>query len=429
VEDTVPAPETGQASPRTLTQSGRAGAFRALRTRNYRLFFVGQVLSVIGTWVQTTAVGWIVLQETGDSTGLGLVVALQFAPLLVLGAWAGTVADRTDKRRILIVSNGAAAVVALATALLVSNGQGTVAVLAVSSLLMGCTMAFETPTRQSFIAELVRPDDIPSAVGLNGATMTGARVIGSGIAGVLLAVLGASICLYVNAISFTAVIVALWLMRPSELRPSHVIERGRHQIRDGLRYALRAPEVRFPLLAMAVVGTISLNSPVVAPLLARITFDAGPGMFAAFGAAGALGALAGSLVAARAIGSTVSLIGQAVLAFGVVYSLTAFAPWAWLAMVGLGGAFFFASMYIAWTNARLQQESDNAYRGRVMALYSIVFLGSTPIGSVIVSAVSEATNPRVAVLLGGIAATGTGFVALTRVRRHARVARQPLAAS
>jgi MFS family permease len=408
--------------------SGRAGAFRALRTRNYRLFFVGQVLSVIGTWVQTTAVGWIVLHETGDSTGLGIVVALQFLPLLVLGAWAGTIADRTDKRRILILANVAAALVALATALLVSNGQGTVAVLAVTSLLMGCAMAFETPTRQSFIAELVPPEDIPSAVGLNGATMTGARVIGSGVAGVLLALLGASICLYVNAVSFTAVIVALWLMRPSELRPAHVVERTRRQIRAGLRYVMRTPEVRFPLLAMAVIGTISLNSPVVAPLLARITFHAGPGVFAAFGAAGALGALAGSLVAARAVGSTVSLIGQSALAFGVVYSLTAFAPWAWLAMVGLGGAFFFASMYIAWTNARLQQESDAAYRGRVMALYSIVFLGSTPIGSIIVSAVSEVTNPRVAVLLGGIAAVGTGLVALARVRRFARVTHEAVAA-
>jgi MFS family permease len=407
---------------------GRAGAFRALRTRNYRLFFIGQVLSVIGTWVQATAVGWIVLQETGDSTALGVVVALQFLPLLVLGAWAGTIADRTDKRRILVVSNVLAAVVALLTALLVSSGHGTVVALAITSLLLGCATAFETPTRQSFVAELVQPEDIPSAVGLNGATMTGARVVGSGIAGALLALLGASICLYVNAASFIAVIIALYLMRPAELRPAHVIERGRRQIRDGLRYALREPEVRFPLLAMAVVGTISLNSQVVAPLLASITFHSGPGMFAAFGAAGALGALAGSVAAARATGSTVLLIGQAALAFGVVYSLTAFAPWAWLALVGLGGAFFFASMYIAWTNARLQQESAGAYRGRVMALYSIVFLGSTPIGSIIVSAVSEATNPRIAVLLGGVAAAGTGLVALSRVRRGTRVTREPVTA-
>jgi MFS family permease len=397
--------------------SAQAGAFRALRVRNYRLFFIGQVLSVIGTWIQATAVGWIVLQKTHDSTGLGLVVALQFLPLLLFGAYAGTVADRHDKRTILIVANVSAAAVALATALLVSNDAASVAVLAAMSLLLGCATAFETPTRQSFIAELVQPRDIPSAVGLNGATMTGARVVGSAVAGLVLAALGASICLYVNAASFGAVIVALVMMHQEELRPAVVVERGRHQIRDGIRYAMRLPEVRFPLLAMAVVGTISLNSQVLAPLLARITFHSGPELFAAFGAAVAVGALGGSLVAARATSSTVTLIGTSALAFGVVYSLVAFAPWASLAMLGLAGAFFFASMYIAWTNARLQQESHDAYRGRVMAFYSIVFLGSTPIGSVIVSAVAEATDPRVAVLLGGLAAAGTGIVALGFARR------------
>jgi len=289
-------------------------------------------------------------------------------------------------------------------------------------------MAFETPTRQSFVAELVQPEDIPSAVGLNGATMTGARIVGAAIAGVLIAVLGASICLYVNAASFAAVILALLMIRRRELRPSIVLPRGRGQIRDGFRYVMRAPEVRFPLLAMAVVGTISLNSQVVAPLLARITFHSGPGLFAAFGAAGAFGALVGSVLAARVTHSSVSLIGRSVLAFGIVYSLVAFAPWAWLAMIGLAGAFFWASIYIAWSNARLQQESDDLYRGRVMALYSIVFLGSTPIGSIIVSVIAEATNPRVAVLIGGIAAVGTGIVALTRVRRQARPVHEPLAA-
>jgi MFS family permease len=405
----------------------RAAAFRALGTRNYRLLFIGQVLSVVGTWVQATAVGWIVLHETHDSTGLGIVIALQWLPLLVLGAYAGTVADRIDKRWILIVANAAAAAIALATALLVTGGQGTVVVLGLMSLLLGCTTAFETPTRQSFVAELVPPADIPSAVGLNGATMTGARIVGSAVAGALLALVSASVCLYVNALSFGAVIVALLMMRTSELRPPVHVPHGRGQIRDGLRYAMRTPEVRFPLVAMAVVGTLSLNSPVVSPLLARITFHAGPELFAAFGAAGAFGALLGSVSAARATSSTVALIGRAALAFGVVYSLVAFAPSASLALIGLAGAFFFASAYIAWSNARLQQETDGAYRGRVMALYSIVFLGSTPIGSVIVSAVAEATNPRVAVLLGGVAAAGTGLVALARVRRHARLPADQLA--
>ena len=216
-------------------------------------------------------------------------------------------------------------------------------------LLLGVTAAFETPTRQSFLSQLVTRDDIPSAVGLNGAVMTGGRVMGASIAGILIAVLGASVCLYVNAVSYVAVIVALVMIRAHDLQPATVVPRARGQVRDGLRYAMRTPEVRFPLVAMAVVGTISLNQQVLVPLLARVTFGAGPGLFAAFSAAGALGALTGSLTAARVTTSTVSNIGRAACGFGVVYSLTAFAPWVWLALVGLAGAFFNASLYIAWT--------------------------------------------------------------------------------
>jgi MFS family permease len=399
----------------------RADAFRALRTRNYRLFFVGQVMSVFGNWVQGTAIAWIVLRAAGDSTGLGAIIALQFLPLVLLGAYAGTLADRYDKRRILILANTGAATVALATAFLVSGGADSVLVLAPMSLLLGCASAFETPTRQSFIAQLVPPEDIESAVGLNNATVTGTRIVGSAAAGLLISVLGASICLYVNAASFVAVIVALFMMRPYELRPAPVAERGRRQVRDGFRYAIRTPEVRFVLLAMAVVGTLSLNPDVVVPLLARITFDSGPGLFAIFSASAAVGALTGSLMTARFKRSTVSLIGRAVLGFGVIYSLTAFAPWAWLALMGLAGSFFFALLYIGSSNARLQHESDDAYRGRVMALYMILFLGSTPIGSVVVAGLAQATNPRVAILVGGVAAAGTGVVALLRVRRHASV--------
>ena len=255
-------------------------------------------------------------------------------------------------------------------------------------------------------------------------SMTGGRVMGASIAGVLIAVLGASVCLYVNAVSYLAVIVALVMIRPPRPPP-----RDRHparawQVRDGLRYAMRTPEVRFPLVAMAVVGTISLNQAVLVPLLARVTFDAGPGLFAAFAAVGALGALTGSLTAARVTTSTVSNIGRAALGFGVVYSLTAFAPWVWLALVGLAGAFFNASLYIVWTNARLQQESADAYRGRVMALYTIVFLGSTPVGSVLVGALAQATNPRVAILLGGVAAVVHRSRG-ARTRATARALRRP----
>ena len=214
----------------------RPAPFRALRVRNYRLFFTGQILSVIGTWTQNTAIAWIVLrQESGSAVGLGVIVALQFTPLLLFGAWAGAIADRTDKPRMLQVTNGAAAVVALATAVLVSSGRHTTALLGVMALLSGCAGAFETPTRQSLAAELVPPADLPSAVGLNGAIMTSSRMVGTAIAGLLIAALDPVACLYLNAASFLAVVGAMALVRRDELHAVTRANKGAARIRDGLR--------------------------------------------------------------------------------------------------------------------------------------------------------------------------------------------------
>jgi len=394
--------------------SERAGPFRALRVRGYRLLFIGQVLSVIGTWTQNIAIAWIVLRDTHSASSLGVVVALQFVPLLVLGAWAGTIADHTDKRRLLIAANIGAALVALATAVLVTNGQQSVEVLGGMSLLMGLTSAFEVPARQSFTADLVGLHDLPSAIGLNGATMTGSRMVGSAIGGLLIAALGASACLYVNAGSFLAVIIALAMIRSSEIRGVPVTPRQRGQLMEGLRYARRDPEVRFPLATMAVIGTLALNSVVLTPLLARITFDAGPELFAAFSAVSGLGAMLGALYAARRTHATVAAIGRAAVAGGVLLFALAAAPWAGLAVALLGASSFALALYISSTNARLQQVTDGAFRGRIMALYSVLFLGSTPIGSLIVSGASQASSPRVGVLIGAVATLGAGVVALAR---------------
>lgn len=397
----------------------RPAPFRALRTRNYRLFFTGQILSVIGTWTQNTAIAWIVLRRTESSVALGVIVALQFLPLLLLGAWAGAIADRSDKRTVLQLTNTAAAAVALATAVLVSAGQRGTVVLAVMSLLAGCAAAFETPTRQSFAAELVGPEDLPSAVGLNGAIMTSSRLVGTAVAGLLITVVGAPACLFVNAVSFLAVIVALRLMRGDDLHAVARPARARGQVRAGVRYALAEPEVRFPLVALAVVGTLSLNMQVTTPLLARLTFDAGPGLFAAFGSISGLGALCGALTAASRRTSGSAIIGRAALLFGLCTIGAACSPGPALALPFMAAAGFGASLYVAATNTRLQHVADPAFRARVVALYAILFLGSTPVGSVVVAAVSEATNPRVAVAVGGVAAVTTGLGATVWTRRRA----------
>ncbi len=409
---------TAHPDPTAKRPVHRATPFRALRQRNYRLFFVGQVLSVIGTWTHTTAVAWIVLRDTGSSTDLGVLVAAQYLPLLLLGTWAGALADRLDKRLLISVANGAAAIIALATAIVVGAGHRSVAVLLVMSMLLGVASAFETASRQSFAAELVEPHDIPSAVGLNAAIMTGSRMVGSALAGGLIVAFGATVCLYLNAVSFLAVIGALLMMRTSELRRRTPVIRSRGLIRDGIRYARSEPEVRFPLAAMAIVGTLALNTAVTTPLLARITFGAGPGLFAAFGAVGGLGAMCGSLYAAGRSEATRARIGRSALAFGVLTLATACSPWAWLAMPVLASSACAAAVYVSSTNARLQQVTADAYRGRVMSLYAVLFLGSTPVGSLIIGGLSELTSPRVGVSLGGLAAVATGAVAVTGTRRH-----------
>ena len=398
-------------------ERARRAPFRALRHRNFRLLFCGQVLSVIGSWTHNTAVAWLIVERSDSPTRLGLVVALQFTPLLVLGAWAGAIADRVPKRTVLFAANAAAALVAAATATAVAAGQRSVPVLGLFSFLLGCAQAFEVPARQSFSAELVPGDDLASAVGLNGATMSFSRLAGSALAGILLVVVGAPACLYLNAVSFGAVLVALFMMRPGELlrRPGRPAS-GKGQVRAGLRYAAAHGDVRFPLAAMAVVGTLALNQQVTTPLLARLTFHAGAGLFAAFGAVGGLGALCGALTAAGRRSVSESLIGKVALGFGLFTLGAASSPRPWLAMPLLALASFFASQYISSTNARLQAVTDDAFRGRVLSLNSILFLGSTPIGGLIISGISQGTNPRVGVAVGGVAATSVGLVALLRRR-------------
>ena len=393
----------------------RPAPFRALKVRNYRLFFIGQILSVIGTWTQNTAIAWIVLRGGSSSFDLGLIVALQFTPLLVLGAWAGAIADRTDKPRLLQVANAVSSVVALATAVLVTTGHTSLRTLGIMALLGGVSSAFETPARQTLAAEVVTAEDLPSAVGLNGAIMTSSRLVGTAIAGLLIATIGSTACLYLNAVSFLAVVVAMQLVRRGEFHHVTRAPRGKGQIRQGLRYARSQPGVRVPLAAMAVVGTLAFNQQVTTPLLARITFDAGPGLFAAFGSVGGAGALLGAIAAAARRQAGAGLICSAAMLLGNAAIGVAVSPTPATALPLLAVMSFGASMYVSATSARLQHVADPSYRARVMALNAILFLGSTPVGSVIVSAVSDATNPRVAVGLGGLAALLTGVAVRVRL--------------
>ena len=401
---TVTSPAPG---PRLLQRT-----FRSLRTYNFRLFFISQVVSMSGTWMQSVAQNWLVLSLTGSSVDLGITVGLQFGPVLFLGAWGGALADRVDKRKLLIATQSAAAVLALALAVLVVTDVVTVWMIWVLAGLTGITMALGIPSQQSFVYEMVGPDDIANAVGLNSVVINSSRIIGPAIGALLIAWAGVAPCFFVNAVSFLAVIGALAIMRTGELQGGRRVAREPGQVRAGLSYAWRTPSLRIPLIMLAVISTLAYNYSVVLPLLTKSVFGRGGGSYGVLSAAMGVGALAGALLmASRGRPSRRLLVGAA-FAFGGVTIALALVPgyYAGLALLVLmGGA---GVLFISTTNALLQLNAADAMRGRVMALWSIVFLGSTPIGGPITGLLVRGLGVRWAIGIGGVAALATATGAL-----------------
>ena len=272
--------------------------FRSLHTYNFRLFFISQVISMSGTWMQSVAQNWLVLSLTGSSVDLGITVGLQFGPVLFLGAWGGALADRVDKRKLLMATQSAAAVLALLLAVLVVTDVVTVWMIWVLTGLTGVTMALGIPSQQSFVFEMVGPDDIANAVGLNSVVINSSRIIGPAIGALLIAWAGVAPCFFLNAVSFIAVIGALAIMRTGELRGGRPVAREPGQVRAGLRYAWRTPSLRIPLIMLAVISTLAYNYSVVLPLLTRSVFGRGGGSYGILSAAMGVGALAGALLMA-----------------------------------------------------------------------------------------------------------------------------------
>jgi MFS family permease len=407
---TSPAPDRGLFS-RT---------FRSLGIHNYRLYFFSQVVSMSGTWMQSVAQNWLVLSLTGSAVDLGITVGLQFGPVLFLGAWGGALADRVDKRRLLMATQAAAALLAMVLAVLVVTDVVTVWMIWVLTGLTGVSLALGLPSQQSFVFEMVGPDDLANAVGLNSVVINSSRIIGPAIGGVLIAWAGVAPCFFVNAVSFIAVIGALAIMRTSELRRGKPVSRQPGQVRAGLKYVWRTPSLRVPLVMLTIISTLAYNYSVVLPLLTKDVFGRGGGAYGVLSAAMGIGALSGALLmASRGRPSRRLLVGAA-FAFGVVTLTLALVPgyYAGLALLVLmGGA---GVLFISTTNALLQLNAADAMRGRVMALWSIVFLGSTPVGGPITGLLVRGFGVRVAVAVGGIAALATAvgaFVAL----RHRKV--------
>ncbi len=405
-----------------------AGLFAALSVPNFRLYFTGQAISLVGTWMQSVALVWLVLEITGSGTLLGLVVAAQFLPVLLLGAYAGLVVDRLNKRRLLLATQTAMALLALLLGMLTVTHTVQLWMIFVIAALFGCVNSLDNPTRQSFVMEMVGGIRVQNAVSLNSAMVNGSRAVGPAVAGGLIATVGVGVCFLVNAASFIAVLIALSVMRVSELCPTEPVPREGGQLREGLRYVRRTVGLLVPLLMMALIGTLAYEFQVVLPLLARITLHGDAETYGFMTAAMAAGAVAGGLYVATRDSTGLLPLTVAAAGFGATIFAAAIAPSLTVELVVLPIVGFASTTFLATGNSTLQLTSDPRLRGRVMALWSVTFLGSTPIGGPIVGAISEYVGPRYGLAIGGVAcllAASIGVAALGRVPPSKRYAPRP----
>jgi MFS family permease len=392
-------------------------SFDSLSVPNYRRYFTGQIVSLSGNWMQMVAEVWLILELTGSGVAVGMTTALQFLPILLFGAWGGLLADRFPKRRLLMVTQAAMALPAVA--LFAVTASGAVAPWMVFALVFarGTINAVDNPTRQSFAIEMVGPDLLVNAVSLNSVLIHAARLIGPALAGVLIATAGIELCFALNALSFAAMILALWWMEPAQLETPPLAGRERGAIRAALGYVRRTPELAVPLALMALVGTFGFNFQVVLPLLARFSFEGGAGAYATLVAAMGAGSVVGALVTGAHGRTDARLIAGAALAFGLLALMGALMPSLALevpvvALLGASAVTFGAAI-----SSSLQLSVEPRMRGRVMALYSIVFLGSTAIGGPLAGWLAETYDPRAALLLAassGLAAAWAACVCLSR---------------
>jgi MFS family permease len=408
-------PRVGAAFRRTFS-SARA-------SRNFRLYLLGQIVSAAGTWMHFTAASWLVLQLSGSGTAIGVNAALSFGPLLVLGPWGGVVADRVDKRRILVTTQAAFGVLALTMFALVITDLATLPIVYGISLLNGLVMAFDNPARQSFYVEMVGEDALTNAVSLNSAAFTGARIVGPAVAGLLISTVGLGVPFLIDGLSYLAVIAALTAMRPEEMHAQRRTTRERGHLVAGLRYVWSTPELRRPLVVLAIVFTVSFQFMVLVPLLAERVFDGDAGTFGVLSAVAGVGSFAGAIVMAnRNPRPTFLRLGAFTVAFGAGLLAVAAAPSLAVAIAVMVPLGFVSMTFMITGNTMLQLNAKPEARGRVMALYGAVFLGSTPLGSPIVGWFAEHVGVRAGFVLTGAVAVATG-VAVLWARRRARVVR------
>lgn len=392
--------------------------FRSLHTRNFRLFISGHVVSSTGTWMQRIGQDWLVLRLTNDSgTALGIAFALQFLPLLLLGLWGGVLADRYSKRRLLMITQASMGLQALVLGTLTVTGAVEVWHVYALAFGLGLATAFDNPTRQTFVLEMVGRDDAPNAIALNSATFNLARVVGPALAGLGIALVGTGPIFLVNAVSYGAVLVGLAAMRERELYLTERAERAPGQLREGLRYVAGNPVILLTLTIVTFLATFGLKFQVTLALLAKEVFGTDAGGYGVLSSAVAVGSVAGALLAARRARPRLRLVVGAAIAFGALMVVTAVMPTYWLVAAMLVPTGVAALAFNTAANATVQLTSSSVMRGRVMSLYMLVFLGSAPIGAPVVGWVAEVLGPRYSIALGGVLSILAAVVAAAVLAR------------
>ncbi|WP_218027320.1 MFS transporter [Nocardia vaccinii] len=396
----------------------RVGMFTSLRVRNYRYFFLGQVVSNTGTWMQRIAQDWLVLSLTGSAFDVGITTAMQFLPMLLFGLYGGVIADRFRKRRLLILTQAVMGLLAAILAILTLTGAVHVWHVYLLALLLGMVTVVDNPTRQTFVSEMVSRGQLRNAVSLNAANFQTARLIGPAVAGAVIAAVGSGWAFAINALSFAAVIGGLLLMRPAELHVMPRVPREKGQLLEGLRYVRARPELIWPIVLVGFIGTFGFNFPTVLSGFAYNIFHIDAGRYGLLNTALAAGSLVGALLASRRTKTRLRMIVLTAVAFGMLEAVTAFAPEYWVFAAGLTIVGLIGMTFNTSSNSMVQLATEASMRGRVMSLYMMVFTGGSPIGGPIVGWVTERYGPRMGLFAcGAVSALAALVVARILSRR------------
>jgi MFS family permease len=394
----------------------------SLHQRNYRLFFFGQLVSVAGTWMQSVAQSFLVLDLTHSGTQLGLTSAARFLPMFLFGPIGGVFADRMDRKRVLYVTQTLSGLLAGVFAVTVGTHSIRLWIVYLLALALGFVNVFDNPARQSFISEMVSAKDLPNAVTLNSVAMNMARVFGAALGGVIAAAIGLALCFTCNALSFGAVLVSLAAMRGSEMFPAKRVSRQKRQVRQGLRYVRSTPELFIPLLMIAVIGTLAWEFQVSLPLMASQVFHGGAGSYGVMASIMGGGAVVGGLISAARSRPRARALCLAAIGWGIAILAAAVAPSMPLELAALVFVGYGSITFNSLAKTTLQLAAKPEMRGRVMALWALAWLGSTPIGGPIIGWAGQAIGARWALVIGGLATLGCGILALpalTRIDRRA----------